>query len=119
MILFSFCQGTETIEGMIIHSRMLKNVHFSTKLFSRMVKLRILKIDGELHLKGSFKYLSSDLRLFSWRNCQLRHIPSSFRLQKLVYLDMQGSNIEEFQPRLQVRCIIYYYTKSTTLIRRT
>ncbi|XP_031095993.1 TMV resistance protein N-like [Ipomoea triloba] len=94
-------KGTEAIEGMIIHSQMLKNVQFSTKLFSRMVKLRILKIDGDLHLKGSFKYLSSDLRLFSWRNCQLRHIPSSFRLQKLVCLDLQGSNIEEFQPRLQ------------------
>ncbi|XP_031121261.1 disease resistance protein TAO1-like [Ipomoea triloba] len=98
-------KGTEAIEGMIVNSNMLKYVPLNTKLFTRMVKLRILILDG-VCLNGSFEYLSNELRLFRLYNCHLSHIPSNSCFGKLVELDVQDSNIEEFQPNMQYfRCL--------------
>ncbi|XP_019149906.1 PREDICTED: TMV resistance protein N-like [Ipomoea nil] len=93
-------KGTKAIEGMIINSNMLKNVPLSMEVFTRMVNLRILIFDGVL-LRGSFKYLSNELRLLRLRNCHLSHIQSDFHCAKLVELDLSNSNIEEFQPNMQ------------------
>ncbi|XP_019149898.1 PREDICTED: TMV resistance protein N-like [Ipomoea nil] len=98
-------KGTEAIEGIIANSYMLGNVPLSTKVFTRMVKLRIL-ILRDTSLSGSFKYLSNELRLFRLHHCHLRSIPSDFCCEKLVELDMKGSNIKEFQCNMQhFRCL--------------
>ncbi|XP_031121032.1 TMV resistance protein N-like [Ipomoea triloba] len=98
-------KGTEAIEGIIVNSYMLGNVPLSTKVFTRMVKLRIL-ILGHTCLSGSFKYLSNELRLFRLHNCHLSCIPSNFRCEKLVELDMKGSNIKELQCNMKhFRCL--------------
>ncbi|XP_031127774.1 TMV resistance protein N-like [Ipomoea triloba] len=98
-------KGTEAIEGVLVNSEVLKNVVLNTKVFTRMVKVRILIMDGVL-LKGSFKYLPNTLRLFRLHNCQLSRISSDFRFEKLAELDLEGSNIEEFQPNMQhFRCL--------------
>ncbi|XP_019149936.1 PREDICTED: TMV resistance protein N-like [Ipomoea nil] len=98
-------KGTEAIEGMIVNSDMLKNVPLNTQVFKRMVKLRIL-ILNDMCLSGSFKYLSNELRLFRLHNCHLSCIPSNFRCEKLVELDMEGSNIKEFPCNMQhFRCL--------------
>ncbi|XP_019149915.1 PREDICTED: disease resistance protein TAO1-like [Ipomoea nil] len=79
---------------------MLKNVPLSMEVFTRMVNLRILILDS-VPLRGSFKYLSHEVRLLRLRNCRLSHIQSDFHCVKLVELDLSGSNIEEFQPNMQ------------------
>ncbi|XP_019149914.1 PREDICTED: TMV resistance protein N-like [Ipomoea nil] len=93
-------KGTKAIEGMIVNSNMLKNVPLSMEVFTRMVNLRILILDGLL-LRGSFKYLSNELRLLRLGNCCLSHIQLDFHFAKLVELDVSNSNIEEFQPNMQ------------------
>ncbi|XP_019168332.1 PREDICTED: disease resistance protein TAO1-like [Ipomoea nil] len=93
-------KGTEAIEGMIVNSNLLKNVVLSTEVFTRMVNLRILILDGVL-LRGSFKYLSNELRVLKLTNCHLSHIQSDFHCMKLVELDFSSSNIERFQPNMQ------------------
>ncbi|XP_019149894.1 PREDICTED: TMV resistance protein N-like [Ipomoea nil] len=93
-------KDTEAIEGMIVNSDMLKNVPLNTQVFKRMLKLRIL-ILNDMFLSGSFKYLSNELRLFRLHNCHLSYIPSNFRCEKLVELDMEGSNIKEFSCYMQ------------------
>ncbi|XP_019149907.1 PREDICTED: TMV resistance protein N-like [Ipomoea nil] len=98
-------KGTEVIEGIIANSNMLGNVPLSTKVFTRMVKLRIL-ILGHMSINGSFKYLSNELRLFRLHHCHLRSIPSDFCCEKLVELDMNGCNVKEFKCNMQhFRCL--------------
>ncbi|XP_019190264.1 PREDICTED: TMV resistance protein N-like [Ipomoea nil] len=98
-------KGTKAIEGIIVNSNMSKNVPLNTQVFKRMVKLRILILNG-MCLSGSFKYLSNELRLFRLHNCHLSCIPSNFHCEKLVELDMKGSNIEELQCNMQhFRCL--------------
>ncbi|XP_059302299.1 disease resistance protein TAO1-like isoform X8 [Lycium ferocissimum] len=65
-----------------------------------MKNLRVLKIDAS-HISGDFKLLSKELRWLSWQKCSLKYIPSNFPAEKLVVLDMQGSNIQEFGLNLQ------------------
>ncbi|XP_019150987.1 PREDICTED: disease resistance protein TAO1-like [Ipomoea nil] len=91
-------KGTEAIETMIIYLQ--KNVNLNTKVFSKMTRLRLLKILS-MNVRGSLKYLSNELRLLYWKNCPLRCISSDLCLGKLVILEIQGDNIEEFQPNLQ------------------
>ncbi|XP_031121264.1 TMV resistance protein N-like [Ipomoea triloba] len=93
-------KGTEAIEVMIVNSNMLKNVVLSTEVFTGLVNLRILILDGVV-LRGSFKYFSNELRLLRLPNCDLSHIQSDFRCARLVELDLSQSNIEEFQPNMQ------------------
>ncbi|XP_019150989.1 PREDICTED: TMV resistance protein N-like [Ipomoea nil] len=92
-------KGNEAIETMIID--LPKEVHLSTKVFSKMSRLRLLKILS-MNAKGPLKYLSKELRLLFWNNCPLRHISSDLCLKKLVILKITSSNIKEFKPKLQV-----------------
>ncbi|XP_031093812.1 TMV resistance protein N-like [Ipomoea triloba] len=96
-------KGTKAIETMIID--LPNEVHLSTKVFSKMTRLRVLKILS-MNVKGPLKYLSNELRLLYWKNCPLRGISSDLCLKRLVSLSMIESNIEEFQPNLQhFRCL--------------
>ncbi|XP_031121166.1 TMV resistance protein N-like [Ipomoea triloba] len=100
-------KGTDAIQGMILNSNMLKDGPFSMEAFEGMKNLRILILNG-VSLRGSFEYLSNELRLFRLYNCHLSCIPFNFRCEKLVELDMEGSNIKEFQCNMQLqhlRCL--------------
>ncbi|XP_031093391.1 disease resistance protein TAO1-like [Ipomoea triloba] len=96
-------KGTDAIETMII--RLSDKVHLSTKVFSKMTKLRALIINSG-NAKGSLKYLSNELRYLYWDGCPLSRISSDLCLENLVILEIQLSNIKEFQPKLQYfRCL--------------
>ncbi|XP_019149887.1 PREDICTED: disease resistance protein TAO1-like [Ipomoea nil] len=107
-------KGTETIEGI-----MLKDMSLSTKAFERMVKLRILELDN-VQFKGSFAYLSNELRWFKWRNCHLKCIPSNFRFEKLIKLDMSNSSIQEFQASMKnIKCLRILYLNHCKHLKKT
>ncbi|XP_019151058.1 PREDICTED: disease resistance protein TAO1-like [Ipomoea nil] len=91
-------KGTEAIQTMTVDVQ--TNVPLSTKVFSKMTRLRVLIILS-MNVSGSLKYLSDELRLLYWRNCSLRRMPTDCRLKKLVILEMIESSIVEFQPKLQ------------------
>lgn len=61
----------------------------------------MLKTD-DLHISGDFELLSKELRWLSWEGCPLKCIPSYFPSEKLVFLNMKGSNIQELGLNLQV-----------------
>ncbi|XP_049388263.1 disease resistance protein RUN1-like [Solanum stenotomum] len=92
--------GSENVEVLVLERHALKGVKLSTKAFQKMIKLRVLKID-DLHISGDFELLSKELRWLSWKGCPLKCIPSNFPAEKLVILNMKGSNIEEFGLNLQ------------------
>ncbi|XP_049407065.1 disease resistance protein RUN1-like isoform X3 [Solanum stenotomum] len=93
-------KGSENVEILVIERQALKGVKLSTKAFQKMINLRVLKID-DLHISGDFDLLSKELRWLSWEGCPLKCKPSNFPSEKLVFLNMKGSNIQEFGLNLQ------------------
>lgn len=73
---------------------MFKDMCVSTKVFSEMKNLRLLQID-HLTLQGSFKDIFKELRVLSWNDCHLEHLPSDLHLDKLVILDVKHSSFKE------------------------
>ncbi|KAL3360034.1 hypothetical protein AABB24_016508 [Solanum stoloniferum] len=94
-------KGSESVEVLVVEQDALRGVNLSTKAFQKMINLRVLIIDGELHIGGDFKLLSKELRWLSWIDCPLKCIPSNFPVEKLVVLNIQRSNIQEFGLNLQ------------------
>ncbi|XP_031124527.1 TMV resistance protein N-like [Ipomoea triloba] len=97
-------KGTTGVE-VIVPNTAMKNMRYHTKAFKNMKKLRWLQID-HIHLYGGFNYLSKDLKILQWNHCPLEYIPSDFHFEKLVSLDMRGSNIKKFRASLKYfRCL--------------
>ncbi|KAG8479658.1 hypothetical protein CXB51_029402 [Gossypium anomalum] len=88
--------ATEVIEGMIINNKResSKMLNLSADTFSKMKKLRLLKV---LCLSNcdDLKYLSNKLRLLDWTGYPLRYLPSSFQPANLVALFLTYSHIEQ------------------------
>ncbi|CAL5416809.1 unnamed protein product [Camellia sinensis] len=84
---------TEAVEGVIMTLPMLKKIQWSNKVFAGMPKLRLLRID-HVHLCGNFKHLFEELRWLCWQYCPLESLPSNFRPEKLLVLDMQFSSFK-------------------------
>nr|XP_016497030.1 PREDICTED: TMV resistance protein N-like [Nicotiana tabacum] len=92
--------GSKKVEVLKVDRRAFEGVNLSTKAFKKMKNLRVLIMD-ELHISGDFELLSKVLRWLSWKKCPLKCIPSNFPAENLVALDMQESDIQEFQLNLQ------------------
>ncbi|KAG5588463.1 hypothetical protein H5410_048897 [Solanum commersonii] len=92
--------GSENVEILVVERHALKGVKLNTEAFQKMINLRVLKID-DLHISGDFELLSKELRWLSWKVCPLKCIPSNFPSEKFVFLNMKGSNIQEFCLNLQ------------------
>ncbi|KAK8272825.1 hypothetical protein V6Z12_D11G362400, partial [Gossypium hirsutum] len=88
--------ATEMIEGIFINNKResSKELSLSVDAFSKMKKLRLLKV---LCLSNcdDLKYLSNELRLLDWKGCPLRSLPSSFQPDNLVALLLPYSNIKQ------------------------
>ncbi|XP_068343034.1 disease resistance protein RUN1-like [Pyrus communis] len=87
--------GTEEVEGLSLHLSILdfKSYEFSTEAFTNMKKLRLLQLNN-VQLKGKYKHLPKELIWLCWRGFLLQSIPDGFfNQEKLVFLDMQGSQL--------------------------
>nr|XP_033509466.1 disease resistance protein TAO1-like isoform X3 [Nicotiana tomentosiformis] len=93
-------EGSENVEVLKVDPGTLKGVNLSTKAFEQMKNLRVLIIN-ELHISGDFGLLSKKLRWLSWKKCPLKCISSNFPAENLVVLDMEESDIQEFQLNFQ------------------
>ncbi|KAL3360027.1 hypothetical protein AABB24_016503, partial [Solanum stoloniferum] len=93
-------KGSKKVEILVVERQALKGVKLSTEAFRKMINLRVLKID-DLHISGDFELLSKELRWLSWKGCPLKCIPSNFPAEKLVVLNMEGSDVQDFGLNLQ------------------
>ncbi|KAG8479663.1 hypothetical protein CXB51_029408 [Gossypium anomalum] len=88
--------ATEMIEGIIIDNKResSKMLNLSVHAFSKMKKLRLLKV---LCLSNcdDLKFLSNELRLLDWKGCPLKSLPSSFQPDNLVALFLPYSRIKQ------------------------
>ncbi|TYG96493.1 hypothetical protein ES288_A11G354900v1 [Gossypium darwinii] len=88
--------ATKVIEGMIIDNKResSKMLNLSVDIFSKMKKLRLLKVLCQSNC-DNLKYLSNELRLLDWTGYPLRYLSSSFQPDNLVTLLLTYSHIEQ------------------------
>ncbi|CAN6699559.1 unnamed protein product [Malus baccata var. baccata] len=87
--------GTEEVEGVALHLSIqdFERCAFSTEAFANMKKLRLLQLIN-VQLIGEYKDVPIKLIWLCWRGFPLQSIPVYFfNLEKLVFLDMQGSQL--------------------------
>ena len=85
----------------------------SAEAFSKMKKLRLLKIGyeqppqdlvrGPVQLPQGLSYISNELRLIDWHGYPLKSMPTSFQPNKLVELRMHYSDIKLLWKGIMVR----------------
>ncbi|XP_039062438.1 TMV resistance protein N-like [Hibiscus syriacus] len=71
-----------------------KTLNLSVDAFSKMKKLRLLKVLCPSNCDG-LKYLSNELRLLDWEGCPLRSLPSGFQPGNLVALLLQYNHFKQ------------------------
>ncbi|KAH1084178.1 hypothetical protein J1N35_023939 [Gossypium stocksii] len=88
--------ATKMIEGIIINSKRESNkvINLNVDAFSKMKKLRLLKVFG-LSNCDDLKYLSCELWLLDWERYPLRYLPSSFQPNNLIALLLPYSHIQQ------------------------
>ncbi|KAF3947449.1 hypothetical protein CMV_026414 [Castanea mollissima] len=97
--------GTEVVEGIKLNTPIEIEEHLSAEAFSKMKKLRLLKIGYEqppqdlirspVQLPQGLSYLSNELRAIDWHGYPLKSMPANFQPNKLVELRMHYSNIKQ------------------------
>ncbi|KAF3965666.1 hypothetical protein CMV_010169 [Castanea mollissima] len=89
--------GTMIVEGIMLNTRIQKEEHLDAKVFSKMKKMRLLKVVdmGNVKLPQGLNCLSNDLRIIEWNGYPLNFLPTNFQPNKLVELKMPCSSIKQ------------------------
>lgn len=67
-------------------------LHFNTKAFEKMKKLRLLQLD-HVQLVGDYEYLNKNLRWLCLQGFPLQHIPENLYQENLISIELKYSNI--------------------------
>ncbi|KAG7969808.1 hypothetical protein I3843_07G050300, partial [Carya illinoinensis] len=87
--------GTEVIEGIVLNLPNQKDhERFNVKAFSKMKKLRILKIHNT-SIVNSFYNLRDKLRVLEWSEYPSKSLSNSFRANNLIELRFPCSHIKQ------------------------
>ena len=68
-------------------------MQINTLAFAKMHKLRLLHINNNAQLSGSFDGLFKELKWLSWHHSLLESLPIDFLPEKLAVLDMQYNSM--------------------------
>ncbi|KAL6269186.1 hypothetical protein ACE6H2_026097 [Prunus campanulata] len=85
--------GTEAIEGIVLCLHEFEAAHWNTEAFTKMCKLKLLKINN-LSLSLGPKYLPNSLRFLEWSWYPSKCLPPSFQPVELAELRLQHSKID-------------------------
>ncbi|XP_016652566.1 PREDICTED: TMV resistance protein N-like [Prunus mume] len=85
--------GTEAIEGIVLCLREFEAAHWNPEAFTKMCKLKLLKINN-LNLSLGPKYLPNSLRFLEWSWYPSKCLPPSFQPNELAQLRLQHSKID-------------------------
>ncbi|BBH08862.1 Putative disease resistance TIR-NBS-LRR class protein [Prunus dulcis] len=85
--------GTEAIEGIVLCLREFEAAHWNPEAFTKMCKLKLLKINN-LSLSLGPKYLPNSLRFLEWSWYPSKCLPPSFQPNELAQLSLQHSKID-------------------------
>ncbi|VVA34073.1 PREDICTED: TMV resistance [Prunus dulcis] len=84
--------GTEAIEGIVLCLREFEAAHWNPEAFTKMCKLKLLKINN-LSLSLGPKYLPNSLRFLEWSWYPSKCLPPSFQPVELAELRLRHSKI--------------------------
>ncbi|XP_065628309.1 disease resistance protein RUN1-like [Quercus suber] len=89
--------GTEVVEGIMLNTPIQEDDHLDAKVFSKMKKMRLLKVVdmGNVKLPQGLNFLSNELRIIEWNGYPLSSVPTNFQPYRLVELKMHCSNIKQ------------------------
>ena len=84
-----------------------EEVHLDAEVFSKMKKMRLLKVVdmGNVKLPQGLNCLSNELHIIEWHVYPLSSLPSNFQPNKLVELKMHCSSIKRLWNGIMVRFI--------------
>ncbi|CAL8173708.1 unnamed protein product [Prunus armeniaca] len=85
--------GTEAIEGIVLCLSEFEAAHWNPEAFTKMCKLKLLKINN-LSLSLGPKYLPNSLRILEWSWYPSKCLPPSFQPNELAQLCLQHSKID-------------------------
>ncbi|KAL9381128.1 hypothetical protein Peur_026785 [Populus x canadensis] len=86
--------GKEKIEAIFLDMPGIKEAQWNMKAFSKMSKLRLLKIYN-VQLSEGPKDLSNKLRFLEWHSYPSKSLPAGLQVDELVELHMANSRIEQ------------------------
>ncbi|KAL6343104.1 hypothetical protein AAG906_018942 [Vitis piasezkii] len=103
---FTMKKGMKKVEAIFLDLSRSKQLQFSTKIFAKMKRLRLLKIywrdycgsmkkEFKVILPEDFQFPSHELRYLHWEGYSLKSLPSNFHGENLVELNMMDSNIKQ------------------------
>lgn len=98
----------------LYHQDAHEGVSFASETFQRMSKLRLLYLEN-VNITGRFDRAFEDLRLFFWKCCPLKYLPSEFYPQKLVTLSLPCSKMKtvwELNKASTAECVSCIYDNS-------
>ena len=102
----------KNIQTISLHLSELKEIGFTTNIFVKMKKLRLLKIydnDHEDLMRKKYKVIlpknfefPHNLRYLHWDRCTLKSFPSKFYGENLIEINMKSSNLKQLWKGNQV-----------------
>ena len=104
----------DAIEGIELNTSNQKEQSLSAEAFTKMTKLRFLKICN-VQLPKGLSYLSNELHFLEWYRHPLKSMPTGFQPNKLVELKMHCSRIIQLWKGIMVRfslkqmCIFFFF----------
>ena len=85
-------QGSDNIRGMMIVLPEPTKLQLEANCFEKMKNLKFLMV-GNVDICRGLEYLPNGLRVLDWQWFPLSSLPSNFRPQKLIALNMPQSQI--------------------------
>ncbi|KAL3568189.1 hypothetical protein D5086_030840, partial [Populus alba] len=86
--------GKEKIEAIFLDMPGIKEAQWNMKAFSKMSKLRLLKINN-VQLSEGPEDLSNKLRFLEWHSYPSKSLPAGLQVDELVELHMANSSLEQ------------------------
>lgn len=100
MLTFAF-QGTRAIQSITLNVAKIEELCLTPQVFAEMSELKFLRFSQNdaheqiLRLPHGLESLPNGLRFLHWDCCPLRSLPSTFRPESLVELNMTRSHAEK------------------------
>lgn len=110
ILLFSWLQGTEAVEGILLDMSQTRDINFNPEVFQKMYNLRFLKIynspsgNGESNVCPYEELISfsDNLTYLQWDGFCPRFLPVNFSAENLVELIMPKSRVAKLWDGVQV-----------------
>ncbi|KAL0009449.1 hypothetical protein SO802_010951 [Lithocarpus litseifolius] len=112
-------KGSDNIRGMLIVLPEPTKLQLDANCFEKMKNLKFLMV-GNVDICRGLEYLPNELRVLDWLGFPLSSLPSNFRPQNLVALNLPQSRIilDKVCKRIQCRSLTHMNFRNCQYIRK-